>query len=367
MKHGNEKISNKSRVAKYILKSGGASKPEIAGVLELSMPTVLQVVKSLMDEGLITESGKQESNGGRKATALTVAEDICCAAGIDITANHMSYVLIDLCGNIKSEKRIKRPFENTPEYYREVNANLEDFLDFAQINVEKLIGVGVSLPGIIDKKNKVLVRSHILNQNNVSLKSFSDLIRFDTAFENDANNALFAEMSTINRNTVYLSLSNSLGGAICIDGAIYGGDGFKSAEFGHMIIEPNGRQCYCGKYGCADAYCSARVLLQYADSLDEFFLKLKHKETEICRVWNEYLDYLPILISNLRMAFDCDIMLGGYVGGYLKDYMGELTQKVRAYNLFDSDTMYLKNCRYEREASAVGAAMYFTEHFLDTL
>ncbi len=367
MKHSNEKLSNKSRVAKYILKNSGASKPEIASGLALSMPTVLQTVKSLIDEGLITESGKQESNGGRKATALTVAEDVCCAAGIDITANHMSYVLIDLCGNIKSEKRIKRPFENTPEYYRGVNANLEDFLDFSPINAEKLIGVGVSLPGIMDKKNKVLVRSHVLNQNNVSLKSFSDMIRFDTAFENDANSALFAEMSAIERNTVYLSLSNSLGGAICINGTIYGGDSFKSAEFGHMIIEPNGRQCYCGKRGCADAYCSARVLLQYADSLDEFFVKLKHKENEICRVWNEYLDYLAILISNLRMAFDCDIMLGGYVGGYLKGYMGDLAQRVRVYNLFDDDAMYLKNCRYEREASAVGAAMYFTENFLDTL
>ncbi len=156
MKHSNEKLSNKSRVAKYILKNSGASKPEIASGLALSMPTVLQTVKSLIDEGLITESGKQESNGGRKATALTVAEDVCCAAGIDITANHMSYVLIDLCGNIKSEKRIKRPFENTPEYYRGVNANLEDFLDFSPINAEKLIGVGVSLPGIIDKKTRFL-------------------------------------------------------------------------------------------------------------------------------------------------------------------------------------------------------------------
>ena len=63
---------NKSRVAKFILKKEESSKPEIANELGLSMPTVLQIVKELTLSGLIAESGKYESTGGRKASVLSV-------------------------------------------------------------------------------------------------------------------------------------------------------------------------------------------------------------------------------------------------------------------------------------------------------
>lgn len=68
-----------------------------------------------------------------------------------------------------------------------------------------------------------------------------------------------------------------------------------------MIIEPNGRQCYCGKNGCVDAYCSAQVLLKYADTLEIFYERLEDGDSEISNVWNSYLEHLAITISNLRM------------------------------------------------------------------
>ena len=74
-----------------------------------------------------------------------------------------------------------------------------------------------------------------------------------------------------------------------------------------------------------------------------------------------------MLVTNLRMVFDCDIILGGYVGGYLKKYIRELNKKAVKYDPFDNDTTYLRTCRYEREASAVGIAMRFNERYFDTL
>ena len=56
------------------------------------------------------------------------------------------------------------------------------------------------------------------------------------------------------------------------------------------------------------------------------------------------------------MAYDMDIILGGDVGGVLSDYMIPLGEKVMAYNGFEHDVSYLKNCSYKKEASAVGAA-----------
>ena len=50
---------------------------------------------------------------------------------------------------------------------------------------------------------------------------------------------------------------------------------------------------------------------------------------------NEYLEYLAVTVTNLRMAYDCDIILGGYVGGYLEKYMAELSKRVIKYNGFE--------------------------------
>lgn len=212
MRQSTETKSNKARIAKFIQKAGDVSKPEIASQLGLSMPTVLQNVKSLIDEGLVVESGKQKSNGGRKAASLSIAENFRFSAGIDITSNHISYVVIDLRGSIYAHKRIRIAFENSPGYYETVSRNLQQFLCESGIASNRIIGAGIALPGIIDKQNRILIRSHILNQNNVSLKSIEQFFPCDVAFENDANSALFAEMNRIETNTIYLSLSNSVGG-----------------------------------------------------------------------------------------------------------------------------------------------------------
>ena len=91
--------------------------------------------------------------------------------------------------------------------------------------------------------------------------------------------------------------------------------------------------------------------------------KIESGDEKILQTWNEYLDHLAVLISNLRMAYDMDIILGGDVGGVLSDYMIPLGEKVMAYNGFEHDVSYLKNCSYKKEASAVGAAKYFfTKH-----
>lgn len=362
-----DKGINRKRIARYIYKKGEASKPELAAELGLSMPTVLQCVKELTATGIINEVGKNRSTGGRKAVVLSVVPTYRLAAGIDITANHISYVVIDLCGDLILKKRIKAEYSNTAEYYELAAEGLEAVLDEADADRSILLGVGISFPGIIDKENEILLRSHVLGQDNLSLRAFSQLIPYDTEFDNDANSALFAEMRYIEGDMIYLSLSNSVGGSIYINSSVYPGDNYRSAEFGHIIIERNGKSCYCGKKGCADAYCSARVLEAQANSLEDFFVRLEKGKKRAREVWDLYLDSLAVVISNLRMTFDCDIMLGGYVGGYLRQYMPELRRRVVKYNMFENDTLYIKTCIYEKEASAVGAAMHFTEKFFDNI
>ena len=153
------------------------------------------------------EVGEYESTGGRKAKALSVVKNVRYAAGVDITANHISVVIIDLRGYVHS-RRFRRRFENTAEYYEDLAAELEQFLDESRVDKKKILGVGISLPGIVDRENSRLIRSHILQVSDINLEVISRLIPYPVHFENDANSAAVAELQGTDRNAVYLSLSN---------------------------------------------------------------------------------------------------------------------------------------------------------------
>lgn len=357
---------NKIKIAKYIYHHGAASKQEIAAALNLSMPTVLQRVKELLQEGIIAETGEYESTGGRKAKVLSIAAGIRYAAGLDITRNHVSFVLLDAGGKVCEKKRIRCAFEDREKYYKDLGEMLCFFLDKCQMDRERLLGVGISIPGIVDEEKRRMPQSHVLKVDNFELEKISRHIPWRTWFRNDANSAAYAELRGSSQDTVYLSLSNTVGGAIYMNGRIYKGAHFRSAEFGHMILVPGGRRCYCGRAGCMDAYCSAGVLARWAgDDLDAFFHGLAEENPVYQMVWREYLNSLAIAITNLRMAFDCEVILGGYVGGYMDHYMGALEDNLAEYRIFDSNQNYVRTGKYKHEAAAIGAGIRFVEEYFD--
>ena len=146
------------------------------------------------------------------------------------------------------------------------------------------------------------------------------------------------------------------------------GGHLRAGEFGHNTLVPGGRKCYCGKEGCLDAYCSARLLSGQADgNLAAFFDGLREGDPAKQAVWREYLEHLAIAVNNLHMSFDCDVIVGGYVGAFLEEFGGRLRSLLEARNTFLPDASYLKFCRYRLEASAVGAALAQVEGFLQTI
>lgn len=358
--------ATKYNILSYMLNHGDTSKVELAKQLNLSMPTVLSNVNELMESGLVTEKGELESTGGRKAALIGLQSDYRYALGVDITANHLGIVLLNLCGEILGQERIRMKFHTDLSYYARMAEELKRIYA-PQIDSGKLLGVGISLPGIINQKEKILVKSHALNLENYSLKMIEQILALPVYYENDANAAMMAENPQRLKNSVYLSLNSTLGGAVCMDGTLFTGQNRRAGEFGHMILVPGGRKCYCGKCGCADAYCAASVLTQGGkEKLDEFMESIQ-TDAKAMKEWEEYLENLAILISNLRMSYDTDIILGGEVGGYLQDHMVELGRKIFQYNLFDDDLSYLKNCSYRREASAVGVAKQFFWKVMETI
>ena len=81
----------------------------------------------------------------------------------------------------------------------------------------------------------------------------------------------------------------------------------------------------------------------------------------------KYLSYLAVAVNNLRMTFDCDVIVGGYVGGFLAEFGEPLREMLVERNTFEPDSSYLKFSRYRLEASALGAALLHIEAFIQNL
>lgn len=359
---------NRSNTLRCLLTCDKISQPELAQKLNLSWPTVLQNVKELTALGLVQEVGAYESTGGRKAKAYAPVLDAKLAAGLDITQNHVGLVLVNLSGEILRYTRKKQIFSLTEEYMEELGNLLTGFLQ--EEEKEKLLGVGVSMPGIINDAGDRLLYSHALDIYDVPTERFRKYIPYPCVFLNDANAAGLAELwkNPEIEDLIYLSLSNTVGGAIVNSSKLYAGTNLRAGEFGHVTLVPNGRPCYCGKIGCTDAYLSAKVLSSYTDgNLAQFFEMLRAKDEKAEAIWEEYIGYLAVAINNLRMSFDCDVIAGGYVGPFLEEFGDSLRGMLAQRNTFETDGGYLKPCSFKLEASAVGAALLQVENFIQNL
>lgn len=377
---------NRNRVFRYINSKNRTSMPDIAAALDMSGPTVLQIVKELREAHVICEAGEFESTGGRKAKALAAVRDARYAVGIEITRNHIGMVLTDMTETVLKHNRMRKAFTYEDEYFKQLGAALEEFLGEDKAVRDKIAGVGISVPSIVDSTENHITYSRALDLYDIDGEVFSRHIPYPCVLINDANAAAATECIADKQleSMIYLSLSNTVGGAVVFRqengqeepgsplGSVfenmYIGKHWHSGEFGHMIIHPGGKTCYCGKKGCVDAYCSALCLAEYADGyLERFFDRMEDGDLELVKVWEDYLDDLAITVDNLRMCFDCDIVLGGYVGSLIGPYIKELQKKVAEKNIFEGGGAYVRACRYQKAASALGAAVYYIENFINSI
>lgn len=363
------KRQNVNNVYRIIYRSGKISKQEIASVLNLSLPTVSQIVSELCEKGVVYEDGYFKSTGGRKAKGISGRMDAKAAIGIDITKNHVCGVLLDLSGKILYSNRIRIPFEGDAEYYKQVKNLINEMLEQSNMEPQKVLGVGVSVPGIV-VDNKRITYAPLLHSKDL-YEELKDYMEYPYCIINDANAGGFAESwyaSHVSQaeNVFYLSLSNSVGGAVIMNNELFYGEEFLSGEIGHVTLVVDGRPCYCGQTGCVDSYCSAQVLADLADGDLKLFFERLEAGDEICtKEWKGYLKYLAAVVNNLRNLFNCEVIIGGYVGSYITEkHISELREMVVKRSTFVTDGSFVKSCALKFESSAVGAALHYIDQFI---
>lgn len=345
-----------ARIFRLLLAEESLTRQEIADTLHLSMPTTLQNTTELLQAGLLEECGVIQSTGGRKAKKVCICAQAGKSVGIDIALHHTELVLTDLKGTVLVQKQLPMVFCDEPAWYQQLQSELVLFLTENQQDAAQILGVGISFPGIVDETAEQITRSHVFSLEHVSLDRFKKYIPFPVLVANDGNCAAFAEHAPTRANYIYLSLNESVGGAIVQDGQLYLGDTYQAGEIGHMLLIPGGKPCYCGKHGCADSYVSPNALTTWGQNIGDFFAELQSGSERAQNVWNAYLDHLAILITNLHMLCNTPIIIGGAVGCYMEPYMPQLLAAAAKYDYFAREIDYITTCRVKTCACAAGAA-----------
>ena len=350
------------------------SRQSLARELGLSMPTVYQNLSRLVEAGLIRDSGEQRSTGGRKASGLSIIPDARVAVGVSVTEHGLRIAAADLrLDELAYRELTIQPPDSLSGRGGALARALEAFLDDFEVDRGRLLGVGIALPAVMSPDGGRISAAPTLRLWETSLEGLTDQIPYPTYMENDATCGGYAEwfVRGSQRDMAYLSLENGVGGAILLGGGPYLGDNRRSGEFGHICIEPGGLPCACGRQGCLEAYCSPRrIRAAFGLTLEEFFRNLEQRGPgweEQEALWDNMLRHLAIGIVNIRMALDCDVVLGGILTEYLPPYLPRLKEYVAGMDPFSGGTEYLRLSALRRHTVPLGVALPFIVDFLNQI
>ncbi|MDX5595178.1 ROK family transcriptional regulator [Pseudovibrio sp. SPO723] len=257
-------------------KSGQLARIDLSKETGLSPATVTTITAEMMEEGLIEEADRAAPTGdakrGRPRVELKLSSSSCIVAGIKLSKGVMSSVVVDLAGNtLGSLARTFNPATVEADVLAvSVRELLKDLLAPQGLKIEDLSGVGIGVPGIVNKEEGYVYWSPMLTQRNVPLlERLADHLPVPVFIDNDANLVALAELWFGYGRTfddfIVVTTEHGVGMGIVIDGKVYRGARGCGAELGHTKIIPDGALCRCGQRGCLEAYVADYALLREAN------------------------------------------------------------------------------------------------------
>lgn len=383
---------NKNRIFRLIHYAGKISRQEIADILNLSLPTVNQNLKLLKDEKLIRFEGNFASTGGRKPQVIAVNARAKCAVCLNILEDGIRIALLDLFGEIMDYAEPDFVLKDDSVSGAAIAKAVCGFIAANGVDDKDILGIGITVPGIFDNDNKVIVFSPAMGIKQYPIAGITDALPYPYVALNDARSNAIAEFwqSTIGSRTdewsasieeylgaangyrieekLYLMLNNGVGGSYLKNDEIRKGKNNCYGEFGHMTIRPGGRPCFCGKRGCFESYVSARCLsTQVGTTLEGFFNGLAAGNTVYENVFKAYLDDLTTGINNLHVISDSDVVVGGAVSRYLGPYVGQIRKMLSEKYAFDTDGSYFSLAKCTPMQADMGAALIFISEYIRTI
>lgn len=375
--HSKIKETNRKKIIKLLLEKNEITKLDISRSLDISITTVSTNITELKKEGIVSDVRSLESTGGRKAMALKINENCRFALGIALTPRNVKLSLINLKKEIIEDIRIRHNEKDIESIIAIAKENIKKILNNKEISIDKLLGIGISIPGTVDSEEGVIKHCYLLGAENYNLKESFEEFNTTIYIDNEANLSAYYEFlnkKDILSNLLYVSITDGLGLGIIIDGKIHRGSNNAAGEMGHIKIAIGGKSCKCGSQGCLESYTSKNVLLEdfneisneKLDDIEEFISLFEKGNKTTKEILERYFNILGVGIANLTMLLDpSSVVLGGDINILLKENIDFLRSIVYKDNLFTNE----KNCKIDvtefKESYLLGAAMVPLEEFLN--
>lgn len=269
--------------------------------------------------------------------------------GLDIGGTKMVAILAERDGSRTAVVRRKTPQGGDPdELMAAIGTALAELAPGRECPEAEALGVGIA--AYVDQS-----RGHVHYGPNLGLEDFplGNLLHAKTGMpvfvENDVNCGILGEAGfgavKGTRDAVCLLVGTGLGSGIISGGRLIRGARGVGAEAGHMIFQPGGRRCACGKRGCFEAYAGGRAIEERIEEACR-----SHSESQLCReearnlsairkclvagdatarrIWDDAILALRVLVSNLVTLFDPATVL---LGGRVIEELPEINEEIREY------------------------------------
>lgn len=258
---------NRGLIVNLLRTIGPASRADIARRTGLAPSALTRLVRELMNDGLVMETGKRPSHGGRRPTLIAFNPRYATTIGIKVEEDRLLGARVDLDGQI--EARTETPLPDPPQ----PDTVMERIVQTAnELKRGRTLGVGLCISGAVDPVHGIDLYSPILGWRDVALqKPLTERLEITVRVENDVNALTLAEhwygAGRGYRNFVCLTVGEGIGAGLVINGELYRGRFGGAGEVGHITIDPMGPRCRCGERGCLEVFASDRFLVEEANKL----------------------------------------------------------------------------------------------------
>ena len=265
------KQNNHNLIKKYIYRNSPISRVEIAHQLGLTTATITGMVNPMISSGLLRETVAPTEEGkgaGRPRMMLEFVPEAYYICGVDVGVYHTNYVVTDIRGNVISTRHTEQRLGEYHVTLERLTREIPDFLSGTGIPSEKILGVGICLPGMIDgSADKIYdIFYEGWTEHNLCAE-LGQRLGLKVEVENNVRaRAISAELFdriVKAEPFAYFFVSFGVACQMIIDGKVLYGQSAAAGEIGHTVVQRNGPVCpTCGNRGCLEALTGERAILQ---------------------------------------------------------------------------------------------------------
>ena len=375
---------NRSVLLWSLFSSQPCSRQDLGEATGLSAASVSNVIRELIGDGIATEAGSVDSDGGRPRVLLEMNAEYGYVAGVDVGETRILVELFDLTMAVraKAEYALDPREHGVDVIVDRISAGLASVLADGRVEAGTVLGAGVGVPGVVEQGTEAVVHGQTYGWDAVPLERLlqRDGIGFPLYIDNGAKTMGQAELwfgaGRGARQAVVCLMGSGLGASIITGSPGIGGNS-SAVEWGHTTIQVGGRSCRCGSRGCLEAYVGAEAILDRyglpwpggpgGDEESALAALVAETSPRAAEILDETALYLGAGLGNLINLFGPErIILGGWAGLMLGEkLLPAIREAAKRHSLsyrFSQTSIELG--RLGPDAVALGAATLPMERFL---